>query len=150
MIKLEEPHLLFEKTPVYKISERNKAAVSAPISAKTAKLLLAYNAKEQTVSPTVQTMFAKLAIASGFSDNQKLLINTASLNTDVKALAREYAPKLILVFGESALAGISGVKHTAETVEGAFVITTESPDVLVKNDAGKAALWKAIKAALKL
>lgn len=150
MIKLEEPYLLFEKTPVYKISEKSKPVVSQPIGVKTAKLLLVYASKEQSISPTVQTMFTKLAIASGFSDNQKLLINTESLNTDVKALAGEYSPKLILVFGESALAGISGAKHTAETVNGAFVITTESPDVLVKNDAGKAALWKAIKAALKL
>jgi hypothetical protein len=150
MIKIEEPHLLFEKTPVYKISQRNKEASSAPFNVKSAKLLLVFATKEQVVSPSVQAMFTKLTIACGFTDAQKMLINTGGKSTEAGELIKEYSPKLVLVFGDAVLTGIKPGKNAAEVINGATVISTDGPEILAAHDAGKAALWKAIKAALKL
>jgi hypothetical protein len=152
MITLQYPELLFEKTKVYKITHSSNAAEPKEFHVKNPQILLVFEESEVPISEPVQQMFSKLVAACGFSDNEKLLINYAEQLITLSDIQNKLQPKLVLLFGDLKLGGnIAMLKANNPTRLGENVfIKTEQPQKLVTNNAGKTALWKAIKHALTL
>lgn len=151
MIKLRYPELLFERKILYKISDEYATSHWKEFEPKSLKILLIYEEKETDMSEAVKQMLAKLVVACGYSDNEKLLINLTQQSISLANVQNTLQPEMVLVFGDVKLGGnISSLApNHPMSIGKVVIIKTDSLVKLTTDEKGKAALWKGIKEGLK-
>ena len=145
MLELLSPNLLFNKQKVFHLN----ASVNKRASNNTGrKAVVLYDQPLEELPIGMKEMLDKLIQACQFKPEETLYWNARFIpGISLGNLQNEYKPQAVLIFGDVNISrNISKLKKNfVYELSGVKIISTDSLDTLMKNDAAKKALWIALK-----
>ena len=150
MLELSSPELLFNKQKVYHLQDSVTSTTTKP---EQRKAVVVYDMPTETVAQPLQEMLDKLIMACKFKPEETIHINTRfTPDVSLGTLENQYTPVMVIVFGEVSMSrNLTKLKKNfAYELNGVKVVNTDGLEALVKNDAGRKALWMVLKKMLGL
>ena len=150
MLELSAPHLLFNKQKVFNL---NNGVSSTITEVNKRNVVIVYDLAAEVLPQALKEMLDKLIQACQFIPEETVYLNARSAgDISLGHLQNKYAPVLMLIFGEPNISrNLPKLKKNfAYEINGVKVINAEGLETLIKNDAGKKALWLSLKKALGL
>ncbi|MFN8286183.1 MAG: hypothetical protein U0V74_05490 [Chitinophagales bacterium] len=137
MIKLEKPHILFEKSKIYRNSP---TSTGNTVNGKKTVLVLVEGGAE-AIAAADKEQLLKILAACKLKEDHVLIQGTYDA-----ALRKASAVNNVIIFGEVPFsANMQLPKMKMVKIDGLAVIKAEALSKISKSDAGKKALWMELK-----